>query len=200
MNIVLLGIQGSGKGTQAALLAEQVGAKHIDVGDLLRHRAQQDDALGRKIKGLLTKGKLVPDVISNKLVAAALKDAPDGWILDGYPRDLAEAEYLDQIADVELVIFLEISDKLAVERLSKRRVCGKCHAISDSSKKKCAECGSALVHREDDKPEAIKERLEVFHDVTEPLMEYYRVRELVRRVDASGSVNEVFKKVLADLR
>jgi adenylate kinase len=198
MRVILLGIQGSGKGTQAARLAESLGVAHVDVGELLRERVAQDDALGKKIKALMDKGKLVPDSISNRIVKEAIEDAP-GWILDGYPRDVAEAEYLDGIAEVEHVIFLEISDKLAIERLSKRRVCGKCHAISDASKKTCPACGGKLVHRDDDKPAAITKRLEVFHDVTEPLTEYYRVRGILHRIDASGSVDKVFKNVLAIL-
>lgn len=198
MRVVLLGIQGSGKGTQAAMLAKQFGVPHVDVGDLLRHRSLQGDVLGKKIRALMDKGTLIPDKISNHVVKEAIDEKSD-WLLDGYPRDVAEAEFLDGITEVEHVIFLEISDKLAVERLSKRRMCEKCGAISDSSKKKCVACGGKLVQREDDTPAAIKKRLAVFHDVTEPLTEYYRVRGILHRVDASGSVHQVFKHVLAIL-
>ena len=198
MRIILLGIQGSGKGTQAEKLAAHVGAPHIDVGELLRQRAKQDDVLGKKIRALMDKGVLIPDVISNRIVKEVLKDK-EQWILDGYPRDVGEAEFLDTIADVERVVFLEISDKLALERLTNRRVCGKCHAITNSLQKTCPKCGGKLVQREDDTPVAIKKRLEVFHDVTEPLKEYYRVRDLVIEVDASGKSELVLKKLLSVL-
>lgn len=198
MRLVLLGIQGAGKGTQAEKLAQHFGVPHIDVGDLLRHRATQDDVVGKKIQALIDSGSLIPDKITNKIVSEALADKT-GWVLDGYPRDVAEAEYLDEVVDIETVMFLTISDAVAVERLSKRRICEKCHGISDSSKKKCTVCGGKLVQREDDTPAAIKKRLAVFHDVTEPLTEYYRVRGILHEVDASGKPEAVLKSILSIL-
>jgi len=207
MKIVVLGPQGSGKGTQAERLAEHFGLPHIDAGQLLRNEIEKKTLIGQKIEKLMAAGKSVPVNVSEKLVKMRLQepDAAKGWILDGYPRDLVQAEFLDGLEELDAVIFIDIPDKLAVERLSKRRFCPKDHSVYGLGRKPrkagvCDNDSAKLVHRDDDKPEAIKKRLEWYHDATEPLMEYYKPRDLVRVVDGTKAPDEVFRLILEELR
>ncbi len=195
MKLIVLGPQGSGKGTQAQRLAEHFSIVHIDVGQLIRDESLKPT--GIKIRKIIDEGKLLPNAIPNKIVKARLAepDVQDGWILDGYPRNLAEAEFLDEIDQPDAVIFLEISDKIAVERLGQRRICSKCHKIYDASAKKCG-CGGKLIQREDDTPKAIKKRLELYHDETEPLHEYYKPRKISHVIDGTKAPDNVFKDIL----
>ena len=198
MNIVLLGPQGSGKGTQAQLLAQEYGFTHISTGDLYRQGIEQKDPAALKIKEHVDKGGFAPDKLMIKLVKQALSDK--GNIFDGFPRNLAQAEALDEIVPIDLVIELKISDSESVKRLSARRQCKQCRAIFgiDNLPRKtgtCNRCGGEIYQREDDKPEAIKKRLKLYHDETEPLLEYYRPRKIVHSVDGSKKIEEVYKDV-----
>lgn len=198
MNIIILGPQGSGKGTQAQLLKEKYGWNHISTGDLYRQGIQNKDPKILKMKEHVDKGGFMPDKFVMKLVEENL--SKEGNIFDGFPRTLTQAEALDEIAQVDLVIELKMPDELAVKRLSARRQCKDCRAIfgEESQPRKpgvCNRCGGQLFQREDDKPETIKKRLEKYHDETEPLLEYYRPRKIVHTVDASKSIEEEFKDI-----
>ncbi len=198
MNIIILGPQGSGKGTQAQLLKEKYGWNHISTGDLYRQGIQNKDPAVLKMKEHVDKGGFMPDKFVMKLVKENLNT--EGNIFDGFPRTLPQAEALDEIAQVDLVLELKMPDELAVKRLSARRQCKDCRAIfgAESPPRKpgiCNRCGGELFQREDDKPETIKKRLEKYHDETEPLLEYYRPRKIVHTIDASKSIEEEFKDI-----
>lgn len=203
MNIIIMGPQGSGKGTQANLLSRKLNIPHIDAGKMLREEVLIGTEIGNEIKKVLEKGDLIPAKIAPKLLKnrIAKEDCENGFILDGFPRDVAQAEFLDSIADINLVIELNIDDALALKRLLNRWECTKCSAIygidfPPRKKGVCNVCGGKLVKRSDDKPALIKKRLKVYHEKTEPLIEYYKPRDFVIRIDASRSAADVFKKIL----
>ncbi len=198
MNIVLIGVQGSGKGTQAHLLRDRYGFNHISTGDLYRQGLQSKDPIAIKLKESVDKGGLMPDDIVIELVKENLSDR--GNIFDGFPRTLPQAEALDAIAEINLVVELKISDVLAVKRLSARRQCQACRRIYgiDVAPRKegiCDNCQGKLIQREDDQPEAIKKRLATYHEETEPLIEYYKPRNMVHSVDASKAIEKVFSEI-----
>lgn len=200
-----MGPQGSGKGTQADLLSKRFSVPHVDAGQLLREEVAKGTAIGKRVEHALKTGVMVPHDAPDELIKERLSqpDCAKGFVLDGYPRQLPQAEFLDEIADLDAVIVLDISDALAVERLSARRVCEGCtvpiYGLFKDIKQQCGECGGKLVQREDDKPAPIKKRLKAYHEITEPLVEYYKPRDIVRRIDADGTVEEVFKRIMAAL-
>lgn len=205
MNIIILGPQGSGKGTQADLLSKHFKIPHIDGGQLLRNEIAQKTEIGKKIAGPIKRGELIPseimdDIIRNRI---AQPDCAKGFVFDGYPRQLEEAEFLDSITDIDAVIILDIPDELAVKRLAARRICVGCtvplYGETKDIKKPCEACGGKLEQREDDKPAAVKRRLELYHEQTEPLIEYYRPRGIVHVVDGSKAIQPVFKAILKEL-
>ncbi len=203
LRIVLIGPQGSGKGTQAQLLAKKYSIPHIEVGELLREEAEKGTERGLEAKKYWAKGKLVPEkitmnIIKEKLLSSMCKK---GFILDGSPRSLEQAERLDEIVEINLVLILDITDHVAVKRLSGRKQCHKCGKIYGveiipQKKNICDNCGGKLEVRLDDTPEVIKKRLLVYHEETEPLIEYYRVREdVMYKLDASKKIEKVFKEM-----
>ena len=201
MNIILLGPQGSGKGTQATLLAQHFELCTVSVGELLRHEADKKTKRGNLIKETLSRGDLVPTKISMKLLQEYLEKntCKNGIILDGFPRTLEQAEALDDIIAIDHVIELQLSDEQAVERLTGRLQCKQGHVygtdIPPKKKNTCDIDGEKLFMREDDNPNAIKERLTIYHDETEPLLEYYRPRDIVHTVDAAKKPRDVFKAI-----
>ena len=168
MKLVFLGPPGSGKGTQAELVSLKLGVPHIDVGALLREEVDKKTDLGKKVGVLMKKGELLPHEDIDTFVEARLGD---GFVLEGYPRELAEAEFLDSIAEIDAVIVLDVPDDVVIKRLLERK-------------------------RADDKNAAIQKRLSVYREETEPLIEYYAPRKLVRRIDGVGSVEDVFKRIM----
>jgi len=196
MNIILLGIAGSGKGTQAKLLSEKYGFKHISTGALSREEAEKGTELGIKLKEMMKKGELIPKEIILELVKQAIGQS-EGVVFDGFPRTLEQAEDLDEFCKINLVISVEIPDDIAVERLVNRRQCKQCGAITTAEHEKCLKCGGELYQREDDKEEAIRKRLKIYHEDVEPLKEYYKPREIVHIIDGTKTVDEVFKDICA---
>jgi adenylate kinase len=204
MRILLLGPQGAGKGTQAQRISRETGAKHISTGDLVRAEIKSGSELGLKIKDYNDRGDLVPDEIIVEMMKPYLDEA-DSWILDGFPRNESQAEALDKMlkeidAELDAAVAMEAPDDLLVERLSGRRTSESTgniyHAEYDPPPDDPEEDPGPFVQREDDKEEAIRHRLKIYHDQTEPLKHYYAGRGILVTVDATQGIPEVTEDVL----
>ena len=204
MRIVLLGAPGAGKGTQAARISQEYCIPHISTGDILREAVRQGTQLGRTAESYMTKGELVPDEVVIGIVAERVRqaDCQDGFLLDGFPRTVAQAEALDRVLreqgrDLNAVISVDVDEAEVVRRLGSRRVCAGCGAIAGSNvtAKECEACGGALIVRPDDQPEAIRRRLQVYREQTEPLIDYYFASGMLHQVPAVGTVDEVFERI-----
>ena len=201
MRILFIGPQGSGKGTQARLLAEKLHLPNISTGDIFRDAAARKTEMGIKAESLMKKGILVPDDIVTGLVKERIrqKDCREGFILDGFPRNINQAKALEKITNLDKVFVLKITDEHAVKRLTLRKQCVKCKSIygMPPSKKKgiCEACGGKLFQREDDKPAAIKKRLGVYHKETEPLVDYYKKKGIVHLINGSLAVEKIAAEI-----
>jgi len=203
MRIIMMGPQGSGKGTQAKKLADRYGIPHISMGEIFRSAVKSGSEVGLKIKQIIDAGNIVPDDLTLGFIKKRLEDVDcaEGFILDGFPRTLHQAEALDEITDITHVVVLHISDKESIKRLGARRQCPKCGKITSVNVEgeTCRDCKVKFVIRDDDKPASIKKRLDIYHDETQPLIEYYRPRNIVHIVNGEKSVEDVFKEILAVL-
>ena len=205
--IVFLGPPGAGKGTQAVELARELGIPHLSTGDLLRAAAAARTPLGVEADGHIRAGRLVPDDLVLRILHERLEqpDARAGYLLDGFPRNLAQAEALGKFAAVDRVISFDIAPELLVRRLSDRRMCPKCHTVYNLSTlppkvpDRCDRDGTVLEQRPDDRPEAVATRLKVYVEQTAPLLEYYRARHLLYPIDASGTPAEVAARLRSAL-
>jgi adenylate kinase len=208
MRIVLLGPPGSGKGTQATAIKERWSLPHIASGDLLRAHVKSDTPLGQQARPYMERGDLVPDSLIIDMMVERLSepDAQQGYVLDGFPRTVAQAEALDaRLAQLgqglDAVIYLEVPEAEILRRLSGRRICPNCNAIYqlDTMPPKqegiCDRCGSALIQRADEQPEVILNRLHVYEAQTEPLLAYYRAQGRLHRVDGTIGVENVIKEI-----
>lgn len=198
MRILLIGPQGCGKGTQASLLSKELGIPTFSMGEMLRQEYAKKTELGIKTHESLARGLMVP----NEMVVDLLKSVlPKDFILEGFPRNMEQAKILEKIAKPDVAVLISISDKVTVERLSGRLQCRKCgnihgtKALIPKVKGKCDKCGGELYVREDDKPEAIRKRLETYHNDTEPVVDYYKKKGILKEVNGEGSVDEVFKVI-----
>ena len=204
MKIVMLGAPGAGKGTQAAMIAEEFKVPHISTGDILRRNMKEGTPLGLKAKAFVESGGLVPDEVVIGLVEDRLsqEDCKNGYILDGFPRTIAQAEALDKVARIDLAINIDVPFETIIDRLGGRRVCvcGETYHVSMlNGETTCKRCGKELFIRDDDKPETVKNRLKVYSDQTQPLIDYYRSQNKVVDIKANGTKEEIFadiKKVL----
>ena len=209
MRIILLGPPGAGKGTQAKVLAERLKVPHISTGDLLREGVAKKTELGSKAKGFMEKGALVPDELVTAMLVERLGsvDTKGGFILDGYPRTIAQAEVLDGFLEqkkikIDMVVYLDASEAVIIQRLSGRLVCSKCgrnfHVKNMPPKKAmlCDSCSSSLYQRTDDKEETIRRRLEVYLKESSPLISYYEDKGLLRRVSAEEGLESVLDKIM----
>ena len=208
MNLIFLGPPGSGKGTQAKMLVDKYGIPQISTGDILREAVKEGTPLGKEAKKYMDEGKLVPDEVVVGIVRERLKepDCTKGFILDGFPRTIPQAEALDKTLQemgkgIDHVLSLEVDREELVRRLSGRRTCKKCgamyHIIFDPPKKEgiCDRCGGELYQRDDDKEETIRERLRVYEEQTAPLIEYYRKKGLLRPINGVGKIEEIFARI-----
>lgn len=216
MRLILLGPPGAGKGTQSIVLSREYKIPHISTGDILREAVKDRTALGSKARAFMEKGELVPDDIVTGIVAQRLKkpDAKKGFILDGFPRTLKQAKDLDSSleeasSEIEMALYFETTPKVAIERLSGRRVCRKCgfnYHIKNIPPKKdgvCDKCGGELYQRVDDREETVLKRLNVYEAQTKPLIEYYAKKGILKKVSGDLPVNELFKvlsKIFVDSR
>lgn len=201
MNIVLVGPPGVGKGTVAGKLSKKLRIPHIATGDMLRDDVAQKTELGVKAKSYMDRGLLVPDQVVIDMVKERIKrnDCKKGFIMDGFPRTINQADEIIKVAKIDKVVNIQAEDTVIVERLSRRRVCEQCGFIYHLDFVKpnregfCDKCSGALYQREDDKPNAIKERLKVYREKTEPLIEYYNKKGILIDVDGSGSPEDEFE-------
>ena len=205
MKLILLGPPGAGKGTQSVVLSRELKTPHISTGDILREAVKEGLPLGLKAKSYMDKGELVPDEVVTRIVVERLKkpDTKDGYILDGFPRTIKQATDLDaalaKSGGIDMVVFFETSKKVAIERLTGRRVCRKCgaiyHMINMPPKKDgiCDKCAGELVQRPDDKEATVANRLKVYEVQTKPLIEYYSKKAILKKVSGDLGVDELFK-------
>ena len=199
MRVVLLGAPGAGKGTQAVFLKERHNLAHISTGDIFRHNLKENTPLGLEAKKYMDAGQLVPDEIVMKMVGEKLSEfkPDDGFMLDGFPRTVAQAEFLEKQTKIDGVIMFKVSDDAIVKRLTSRAVCKDCGNVTNIHEhEKCPSCGGELYRRDDDNEATIRSRLKVFHEQTEALVEFYRSRGLLVEIDATGMPDEVFSRVI----
>ncbi len=208
MRLVLLGPPGAGKGTQAARLSIHLGIPRISTGDILRRNVMENTDLGKKAKAYMDAGQLVPDDLVIAMTERRLKesDAKKGFILDGFPRTIAQAEALAKLTPLDSAINFFLEPEELIKRNTGRRVCPKCdavyHVLMNPPKKDgiCDRCGSSLVVRADDKEDVVRKRIETYEKQTAPLIKYYRDRGLLREVYASGLIEEIFLRTIETLR
>ncbi|MGB9680018.1 MAG: adenylate kinase [Thermoanaerobacteraceae bacterium] len=209
MKIILLGPPGAGKGTQAAKISEELKITHISTGDIFRQNIKENTPLGKLAREYTDKGLLVPDEITNKIVQDRLlkNDCINGFLLDGYPRNISQAEeldkfLLDQNSSINYVINIVVDRDILIERITGRRVCPNCGAtyhIKNSPPKednKCDKCGAQLIQRADDNIESVLKRLEVYENETKPLINYYNNKGILLNIDGNKSVSKVFEDIL----
>ena len=206
MKIVLLGGPGAGKGTQAQRLVAEYGVAHISTGDLLRAAIKNGTELGKQAKSYMDKGQLVPDVLVVNLVKERLADddAQKGFILDGFPRNTAQAVVLDsELKDMGLAldaaVLIDVDPDVIVKRLSSRRTCKNCGYTAPAGVDVCPRCGGEMYQRDDDKPETIQRRLDVYQTQTAPLIEYYKGHGLLKTVNGEQAVDDVYKDMKEQL-
>lgn len=208
MKLIVLGAPGAGKGTQALMLSEKYGILHISTGDIFRSNIKQGTALGLKAKEYIDAGMLVPDELTLSLIMDRLHmpDCEQGYILDGFPRTIPQAERLtDALAqdgeELTAVLDIEVPDEVIVARMGGRRVCPVCgesfHVENRPPKKEgiCDRCGAALIIRPDDAPETVKKRLDVYHEQTQPLIDYYRAQDKLLAFDGTLPMQQVFETI-----
>lgn len=208
MKIILLGAPGAGKGTQAEVISERLNIPQISTGNIIREALKSGTEVGLKAKEFIDNGLLVPDEVVIAIIQEriAKDDCANGFILDGFPRTIAQAEALDKMGVViDRVVDIEVADEAIAARLSGRRVCGTCGSSYHIDYKKpavdgvCDKCGGALVQRKDDHPDTVAERLKVYHDQTEPLKAYYAGTGKLKEVPGQGEVADTTKLVMAAL-
>ncbi len=203
--ITLLGPPGAGKGTQAKLLAAKNGLMHLSTGDILRDEVARDTELGRLAKGYMNRGDLVPDTLIIDMIKGRL-DEDGGFILDGFPRTVTQAEALEKIISIDVAINIALSREEVIRRLSSRRVCRDCGKIynllynSPKNEGVCDACGGELFQRDDDRREVIENRYDVYIEATAPLINFYKERSLLKNVDGSQSTEVVSNQILVALR
>jgi adenylate kinase len=205
MNLIFLGPPGAGKGTLAAKASVELRVPHISTGEIFRASIRERTPLGLQVKGIIDSGGLVPDELTIALVRERLsaEDAAGGWILDGFPRTIPQARALEAMKGANAAVNFDVGDAAILERLSGRRVCPACSRnfhvsfLKPAKEGVCDDCGAALIVRDDDKPEAIKKRLEVYRAQTEPLIGYYRGLGKLVDIDATGKPEEVLERFRA---
>ena len=212
MKIIMLGAPGAGKGTQAKQIADKYKIPHISTGDIFRANIKNNTELGQKAKQYMDQGLLVPDELTCDLVMDRIKqdDCKNGFILDGFPRTIPQAEALDAALDkinekMDYAINVDVPDENIVNRMGGRRCCLNCgatyHVVTIPTKVEgiCDRCGSPVVLRDDDKPETVQKRLTVYHDQTQPLIDYYEKQSILKTVDGTKSMEAVFDDITAIL-
>ena len=209
MKLIMLGAPGAGKGTQAKMIADKCGIPHISTGDIFRANIKEGTELGKKAKAYMDKGELVPDELTCDLVMDRIgqDDCKEGFILDGFPRTIPQAEALTAALEkagnkMDFAVDIEVPDQSIIDRMGGRRACVGCgatyHIVNIPPKKEgvCDRCGKELILRDDDKPETVKKRLDVYHDQTQPLIDYYKKQGILKEVDGTMDMKDVFNTIV----
>ena len=205
MKLIFLGPPGAGKGTQATGISAKLNVVHISTGDMFRSAIKNQTPTGIEAKSYIDRGELVPDSVVIAMVRErlAMDDCENGYLLDGFPRTVEQAEALEGISAPDAVINLEVPDEKLMSRLTGRRACPTCQGIFHISKldddRTCPVCSGDLIQREDDRPETIRHRLEVYHKQTAPLIGYYEARGKLHTVNGADKPEDVFKAIIAEL-
>ncbi|HTY46993.1 MAG TPA: adenylate kinase [Methanomassiliicoccales archaeon] len=206
LKIVLMGPPGSGKGTQTERLCVELKLTKISTGDLLRESVRLGTPLGTKAKSFMDAGKLVPNELVIDLIKEKIKNVKGGVILDGFPRNLEQAEMLDKITKVDMAIDLQVDEERLVKRLTLRRTCRNCASVyhlefnPPKVDGKCDKCGGELYQRSDDTEKTVRERLRVYKESTFPLIEYYKKKGILKAVDGEGDIAEVYARIVKAIR
>lgn len=204
-NLIFLGAPGAGKGTQADLICSHYQIPHISTGDIIRQALKTGTELGKQAKGYIEKGLLVPDELVIDIIKERIikEDCKDGFVLDGFPRTIAQAEALDNMGvKIDKVLNIHVEDSDIIKRMSGRRVCDKCgstfHIEFNPSKngEMCDKCTGTLIQRKDDKPEIVKDRLDVYHKETEPLINYYEKQNKLFTINGKADIDEITKEAI----
>ncbi len=205
MKIVLLGAPGAGKGTQAVRFAEKYKIPHISTGDIFRYNIKNQTPIGVIAKSYIDKGQLVPDEVTIQIVKERLAedDCKNGYLLDGFPRNVFQAEALDGFSSVDKAINIDVPLNKLMRRITGRRVCGKCgesyHIDYLNGDNSCGKCGGELIQRADDNEETVKNRLDVYVEQTSPLVDYYKNRGVLVNINGDGDINEVFEAIVKEI-
>ena len=212
MKIIMLGAPGAGKGTQAKMIAEKYAIPHVSTGDIFRANIKEGTELGKEAKKYMDQGLLVPDELTVKILLdrVAKDDCKNGYVLDGFPRTIPQAEVLDkalsELGDqIDYAIDVDVPDENIIKRMSGRRACLNCGAtyhvehIPPKKEGICDVCGQELVLRDDDKPETVKNRLNVYHEQTQPLIDFYTGKGILKTVDGTKDMKEVFQAIVSIL-
>lgn len=213
MKIIMLGAPGAGKGTQAVRIAKEYNIPHVSTGDIFRANIKNGTELGLKAKSYMDKGQLVPDEVTIGMLLSRIaeEDCREGYVLDGFPRTIAQAESLKASLEekgqkIDYAINIDVPDSAIVERMSGRRSCPKCGASfhvkfnPPKAEGKCDLCGEALIQRDDDRPETVAKRLEVYHEQIKPLVDYYDRERILKTVDGTKTTDEVFAAIAEVLK
>ena len=208
MKIIMLGAPGAGKGSQASRIAKEYQLPHISTGDIFRANLKEETELGKRAKSFMDKGELVPDDITIAMLLDRIhkEDCKNGYILDGFPRTIPQAEALKEALakkdeKIALALDVEASDELIIKRMAGRRTCPACGAIyhivtlPPKTEGICDRCGADLIQRKDDNEETVKNRLKIYHEVTEPLISYYKKEGILEEIDGAEELDKVFEKV-----
>ncbi|NLY48323.1 MAG: adenylate kinase [Clostridiales bacterium] len=213
MKLVLLGAPGAGKGTQAKRIAENYNIPHISTGDIFRENIKNNTELGQKAKAYMDQGLLVPDELVLELIMERFKapDCKNGYVLDGFPRTIPQAKALDEALEknndrIEYAINVDVDDDVIINRMSGRRACLNCgrtyhvKTLRPKVEDTCDYCNSKLVLRDDDKPETVKKRLDVYHKQTQPLLDYYNEKGILHNVDGTGEIDRIYNDIINILK
>jgi len=208
MKIIMLGAPGAGKGTQAKMIAEKYSIPHVSTGDIFRANIKNGTDLGKEAKSYMDKGELVPDELTVRILLdrVAQEDCKNGYVLDGFPRTIPQAKVLEselnkQGTDVDFAINVDVPDENIIKRMSGRRACVTCGAtyhiehVPPKTEGICDKCGSELILRDDDKEETVKNRLNVYHEQTQPLIDFYAAKNVLKNVDGTVDMMDVFKAI-----